>query len=376
LRGEVEKGTINHRERRIGQPCLKGRERLGGRLMMRRFVRFLLTLAIATCVDGGLAVAADPPCAFDRITLLPASFDPTGSQATPVGIGPIPQNVQADLTAAFELAPAFFQKQLCGLDGVFVTQGGDSWGFRNIADGKRYLAVSIALWKNGVPRYSEYEDLVVRRLLHGWSGPRHSKNTDEFADGPAVTVLALVAHEFGHILFYDTFVNPRGSAPNYAAFCDGKFFAGSWETLPHTPVIWRRYGEIAGLHKGDDVQINEIIAALPKPGAPDTRHAGRLLQRIFALAERGKPGGRWASLFAAFSPDEDFVETFKLFVLRNSAAPLQTLKIEIPIEGRIVTEDIPGQCNKRPVLMTKLGCFAKTYCPGATTDACGVVCPH
>jgi hypothetical protein len=51
---------------------------------------------------------------------------------------------------------------------------------------------------------------------------------------------------------------------------------------------------------------------------------GELLHRIYGI------GGHWASLFAAFSPDEDFVESFKLYVLANTV-PTTTQLASLPI---------------------------------------------
>jgi hypothetical protein len=315
--------------------------------------------------------AAVPACAFNNVTMVsPPNFDPTNANTTPNPGAPIPQYVQSDLTAALALAPPFFQKQLCGLDGIFIAASGDSWGFRNIKDGKRYLALSLNLWSSQkVPAFSAYENIVVHRLLKGWRGPNHPLKGDS-SDGAAVTVLAALAHEFGHILFYDTFVNPRGTAPKYGAFCGGNFFSQSWQSMPDVANVWRTYGDVVGTHKAGDVQIQEILNAVPPPGGPDIHGAGGLLNRIYSL----QGSGHWASFFAAFSPDEDFVETFKLFVLKNSGVRLQSLKMEIPIAGLIVTQDIPGTCSQRPVLASKLNCFAQTFCPGPTIDPCGAVC--
>jgi hypothetical protein len=322
-----------------------------------------------------VAAAPPPVCAFDRIAMVSATFDPRNANATPTPAGSIPAYVQNDLTAAFNLAPAFFKTQLCGLDGVFITPTGDSWGFRNIQDGKRYLALSMSLWKGGaVQTFSQYENGVVHRLLNGWTALNHPAKGDP-SDSPAVTVLAALAHEYGHILFYETFVNPRGSAPNYGAFCGGTFYSDSWQAMPTVPNIWRSYGDIVGTHKPDDVQVQEILNAVPKPGSPDTRGAGALLRRLYGLNGTNAPIGRWASFFASFSPDEDFVETFKLFVLKNSSAPLKSFKITIPVGGVLISEDIPGTCNQRSVLVKKLGCFAQKFCSGPTVDPCGVICP-
>jgi hypothetical protein len=305
----------------------------------------------------------------------PANFDPTNANDTPNPGAPIPQYTRSDLTAAFNLAPPFFQKQLCGLDGIFIVATGDSWGFRNIKDGKRYLALALNLWSSQkVPTFSAYENIVVHRLLNGWRAPNHPAGSGDPSDTPAVTVLAALAHEFGHILFYDTFVNPRGTAPNYGAFCAGTFFSQSWQSLPNVANVWRTYGDVVGTHKSDDVQVQDILNAVPRPGDPDRRDAGGLLRRLYGLRGTNAPIGRWASLFASFSPDEDFVETFKLFVLKNSGAKLRSLKMVIPVAGVIVTEDIPGTCSQRTALASKLSCFAQTFCPGPTIDPCGTVC--
>jgi len=341
----------------------------------------MIRAALALC--AGLVAAlcagiAEADCAFDRVTMLSSHFDPTNANATPIPGGPIPRYVQADLTAAFALAPPFFQQQLCGLDGVFIApQGQDSWGFRNIRDGRRYLALSLSLWKHGrAPSLSAYEDQVAQRLLHGWNGFWHIHKASP-DDAPAMTVLGALAHEFGHILFYDTFVNPRGSAPNYSAFCGGTFFAQSWRSLPPVAITWRSYGDVAGAHRSDDVQVQDILSALAAHRLAVRLGAARLLHRLLGLADQ-TGGGRWASVFAAFSPDEDFVETFKLFVLKNSKTPLQSLQLKIPLPDLVATEDIAGQCRQRPVLTAKLACFAQTFCGGGTADPCGEVCqaPH
>jgi hypothetical protein len=356
--------------------------------MIRSVLRLCAGMAIVLCLacipaqlkPGGIlairaAEAAPAACAFDNVGMLSPAFDPTNASQTPIPVGPIPGFIRTDLTAAYNLAPVFFQKQLCALDGVFIAPTGDSWGFRNIKDGKRYLALSLSLWQSGTaPSFSTYENGVVHRLLNNWTGLNHPPKNDP-SNMPVVTILAALAHEFGHILYYDTFVNPRGTAPNYGAFCGGGFYSESWQSVPNVANIWRTYGDVVGTHKPDDVQVQDILNAVPKPGQPDVRGAGALLRRLYGLQGTSPPIGRWASLFASFSPDEDFVETFKLFVLKNSKAPLTSFKINIPIIDTIIAEDIPGTCGQRSVLARKLNCFAQAMCSGPTTDPCGVVCP-
>ena len=69
------------------------------------------------------------------------------------------------------LAPAFFQRQLCALDGIYVPQGAP-WGFRNISNGKRYIAVSVQSWQGNplaaIP-LNQYENRIFSAGL-SWPG--------------------------------------------------------------------------------------------------------------------------------------------------------------------------------------------------------------
>ena len=338
-------------------------------------IRRALHLCLAVVAAVVLTERADA-CAYDAIHVLPSSFDPTGAATDPPTSTAAPTaNVQADITAALALAPQFFKTQLCNLDGIYVTQGPESWGYRNIANGKRYVALSASLWDASGPtkKYSKHQDEVAARLLKSWPGLGHNPGPNNAADTPAMAVLAALAHEFGHVLFYDTFVSPRGSAPTYTNpnFCGGTFFTDSWQILPATPIPWRAYGIPAGSHKSDDMQTSDLLAVLPPSGGSDYR-AGRKLDQIYSLTGTNSPRGRWASLFATFSPDEDFVETFKLFVMKNAAQPLASMPALYLVDGTFVTQDIPATCSQRPVLVKKLGCFAQKFCATQPApSACG-----
>jgi hypothetical protein len=61
---------------------------------------------------------------------------------------------------------------------------------------------------------------------------------------------------------------------------------------------------------------------------------------------------------ASFSPDEDFVETFQLFVLMHAKPPLQHLRVRIPgTRKQPYLDDIPFTFNQKPELVRKSGCF-------------------
>ena len=373
--------------------------------MIRSALLLSAGILVATALSCAPAVAPPPPppafiaawplasCDADSFanavqTVGPIPLTPT---ATPAPTGPVPANstMWQDLRAAFALAPPFLRARLCRLDGVFISQNSDSWGFRNYYTGAHYVAVTKDLWNGNAHAmpYQSFENRTLRQLLRGWTGPHHPAGGPDPND-PARTVLAALAHEYGHTLFYDTFVPVRGGPanwdPNFDQFCNdgrGNFFtsaAGTWDpNITDEPPAnrWRGLGDIASLHRTGDVQIRQIVDAVPAPGMPDTKDAGRKLARIYDPSSTLPPQGRWAGLFAAFSPQEDFVETFKLFVLRKAAAPLQSLPITIPIAGGPqFSADIPATCPARPALRRKLSCFQHALCGDKLADPCGTTC--
>jgi hypothetical protein len=211
--------------------------------MIRCALLIWVTLVVATCFGCALAPSPVPlsPIACAAITnvgVVPTSFDPTSATGTPPASGPAPANIQADLLAAYNAAPAYFQTQLCGLDGIFVTAGSQSWGYRNINDGRRYIAISMSLWSPSGPiTLDHYQNRVFGPPLSWRSSTDPSPPTYLPAtpnDG-TMTVLAALAHEFGHVFWSDTLVFPRGTNPHSSRFC----------ALPHArAVTFLRHSEI------------------------------------------------------------------------------------------------------------------------------------
>ena len=125
----------------------------------------------------------------------------------------------------------------------------------------------------------------------------------------------------------------------------------------------------------DDVDITKLVAALNKKKR-NYPEAGDLLHAIYSgqqLDGTNAQNGRWASALAAFSTDEDFVETFQLFVLMHAqtqpqvpvSGPLQNLRVIIygskkNVGGHVVpyADDVPATFNSKQELMRKSGCFS------------------
>jgi len=341
-------------------------------------IRSALRLCAAFVVMAGLLpIAHAVACAYDNVLVLPASFDPSSAMSDPPTTTERPAtHILADIAAALAIAPQFLKTQLCNLDGIYITREADSWGYRNIASGRRYIALTDSLWAGySANIYSEHEVRSFFRLTKHWEGPGYPVYNNP-ADTGAETVLAALSHEYGHVLFVETFVSPRGSTPNYTSpsFCGGQFFSESWQTLPTSPVPWRAYGATVGTHKPDDMQTTDLLDILPPTAGNDYR-AAHMLDRILGLNGTGAPIGRWAGLFATFSPEEDFVETFKLFVLKNSTPPLSSMPFGYYMDGNLVQQDIPGTCSQRTVLVKKLGCFAQKFCTTQPTPNACSRCP-
>jgi hypothetical protein len=347
----------------------------------------LSMLIFAAALAGpALFVGASPAtvaqvCSSGNLNNVPFVETPyaPATNATPTAQNrPVNNDVQTDLANAFAAAGPDFQYKLCGLDGIFIDPSGCadpgtvntydpttcnlsgalitgySWGLRtyppNPLPGKRYIGLSLGLWNNNNPStpnyywqcqpphvcappfslfYKAFLDAVVH--MPSPNSPYGSFSVtakpDTFAANPAMTVLAVLAHEFGHVYWFDSFV-PTPGGPFANNFCGGIFYpSGKWEgdavTLPFSNTSrFVLFGDILP-YTGSYV-----------PGLPGTLHSVH-------------SSGNWASALAAFSPDEDFVETFELSVLTK--AGLKVLR---------VSSDSIVPVPKGSWLDWKLGCFS------------------
>jgi hypothetical protein len=322
-------------------------------------------------------------------TTPPFSLPSSGFQ-NPPPIDPNPMNdanITQDLTDAFNAAPDFFKNQLCSLTGIYIDRTGCSrydpnscngpepadllWGFRAF-DGSgnsagEFIGTWLGLWQKGLqghaPIFSKFETGRLQALLN-WKSSNAPVYDFAQPDTPAMTVLAVLAHEVGHIFWYDAFVikpdgspNPGGPA-DFSGFCRGTFYGsvsggepGSWLVPPALPQSrWVSFGQPRNYHKTDDVDMTTLGFALAHGTFPE---AGDLLHGIYG----GIQNGRWASALASLSTDEDFVETFQLFVVMHANPPLQHSRVRIVGRIQRYLEDIPYTFNLKPELVRKSHCF-------------------
>jgi hypothetical protein len=320
------------------------------------------------------------------------------ADAPPLGLGmPIANTAFAPaLINAFQLSSPVFQDRLCALNTIFIngtacTDLGNcmlsSWGYRAARDRSTHIAISAGLWSQTCPDGTEsnpypyhcFESDLLAGLLTGlgWnpSGgapppPRYTGANPE-ADTFDMTILAALAHEVGHVRWYEA-INPSNPGRDYNPnlFCGGAFFVNSWQTpIRKIPPPWRGFGEW-------DKRFSHFKPPLITTIATDISSqnwpaAARDLDQLYHARQP------WTSFFAALSPDEDFVETYKLYVLTNAQSgsianegPLTSLSITF-VAGS--PEDIPSDygipdpsnlgvptITKKSVLANKAKCIAQS----------------
>jgi hypothetical protein len=233
----------------------------------------------------------------------------------------------------------------------------------------RIVALSTGLWNEA--SYSSYETDLTRSLLPSnvvvnYSNASYcsSPTVCNSIDTPTIALLAALAHEVGHIAWY--FQVPSSSP---TSFCGGNFFTGWVASTVTPPPQWRDLlsaaardqirsngnGKWPYVHQPHSPQIDSI----DHPG-PGDQAAGK---SVYALLYNGTPPSYpqpWASFFAALSPDEDFVETYKFAVLTTAAVPLNSVAIAVQGYGTAnIAQDYSA--GNRPDLTTKVGCVSISF---------------
>jgi hypothetical protein len=294
----------------------------------------------------------------------PGITPPATSSSSPDG-----HDYAVDLGHVFDAASPSpdFQNALCTLDAVYINAVPcptrtecfqNSWGWRQsvpTTPNGRIVALSIGLWDEN--KYTKYETDLTRSILPpSGSGVSYScSSSDSYCksiDNLTTALLAALAHEVGHIAWYVEVSSVLG--PDY--FCNQDFFGTSWYWGVQRPPVWRALStptqrstldEWRNIHKK-----LPHISQIDNPGSGDDPK-----QFIYELLDKSQP---WASLFAAVSPDEDFVETYKFEVLMTAYPNLTSVKIKVPSVG---DADIVGdyRAGSKQDLNTKVGCVSLSF---------------
>jgi hypothetical protein len=323
--------------------------------MIRNALLLCAGILVATALACAPAVAPPPPPPITVATVdcsspgnfansvqrLGANFvpDPLAPPGNvPPSNGPIVNpRITTDLANAFALAPPNFLRELCGTSGnpavsLFVqdcpaapgicTVG--SWGYRQRATGARFIALSAGLWQGGAAAlpYPGFETAVIDNLV---GVPGLASYVSASNDSPEMTVLAVLAHELGHILFWNrSAINHPCPTPPPGA--DPIFWRIAWSRAVGPPPFHNFGVQNPGDQRIRGPSKDDVRANAGNPGA-----ARALLRQIYS--------GDWAGLLANVAPDEDLIETYKLFMLNTAnnvgRGPLTSLVFNIPGIGPV-----------------------------------------
>jgi hypothetical protein len=317
---------------------------------------------------------------------------PQPANATPVVGTPYAQALQN----AFQLAPQAFRDRLCGLTGIYVNGPAicsslsdcieNSWGFRVWQNfplmPQTYVAITAGLWNLSCPGASPGSAYIYHcfetNLLNKVAGTDASQyfqygSANTPADNFDMTILAALAHEVAHAQWYRVMApNGPGILGYTPGFCGSPdFFSYSWKERPvHKPPVWRLFLTLDKRNHNFGPPDHHLVAPQTKAvdnavNANNLGHAADFLEQLY------RPGQPWASYFGSISPDEDFVETYKFYVLTNvKTVPglvdphgvLEGPLTSLPIVLNGIKHDIPTDYlvvpTNKPSLFSKIQCIA------------------
>jgi hypothetical protein len=285
---------------------------------------------------------------------------------------------------------------LCGLTAVYIDPSNTfSWGFRDRSTPQnRYIGLSQQyLWGSAgttsPPIYSQFETNLLAQVMAGLQMPwpqspplpapqfpnpptfSTAYNDQTPVDVPAMTVLAALAHEFGHVLWYDLIKASNGDQYDPTQFCQNtgtQFFKNSWYRVSR-PSPWVGFVTPSDDHATGVTKLVYLQNAL-NSNPPDFTAAARLLNSLYANENNGNKSGVWGSLFGAISPEEDFAETFKMYIMTrddtNNGQPVTSMALNIfsqPGNSPKYTPDLyfdiysNGNKHKKQELARKITCI-------------------
>lgn len=312
-----------------------------------------------------------------KVSKLSTGFNPVLA-AAPLpanNMGPVTQqdSYYNTLTNAFDAAPDFFKDNLCGLDAVYIVQNtcngtctpadliNNSFGMRayQTTGAPRYIATSVQLLLNPTLTLSSYETQRLIYLLQNLSTEAsawpHPPTYQAAPDTLVYSVLAAFAHEYGHVLWYGSFVSQPGkNIDRLTIYCQGKnkfnsFYPnGYWDQVTLSFNRWISFAQRQNNYHIP--HLNQLKNQLDQhhffPQADKALHD--------ALADKGV-----ADLLSVFSSNEDFVTAYELHVLKE--AQLTMLSVQMyDNSGAVVpsdTVDILGKLSSGTDLSEKVKCF-------------------
>jgi hypothetical protein len=224
----------------------------------------------------------------------------------------VAQNQKDLLARAYSRAPFYVRARLCRLTQLYLTEAPEeSYGFWVPEDlhsgGDVFIFLSDSSLNDSL---ADGENKILHHLYGAAAGLPSFETPPgwPFWNSPEWNVLAVLAHELGHVLLADT--NADGTAAR-------RYRPRQWRPSPPPQSTcfehdflqnpWNR--DVFHNHMRRWVKFGDQNNNLPNP--PKSSEIENLYN-----------SGKFVSVFAAWSPEEDFVETFKIRALRDALAAL------------------------------------------------------
>jgi hypothetical protein len=271
------------------------------------------------------------------------------------------------LQKAFDLSTVKVQRDLCELQNIFVSNFTSySWGFWENDDqdprNRSYIGISYAALQ-ATETFDDRENFFLMALINNANHWEHDRpaHRSTFNGSPnsqdvrGLALISLIAHELAHIHWYKH--NRKRGFASTQCYRD-KFLHVSWK--PGTEGMLRRF-----------VRFGDEGAFEHKPGAPTVPHlrdvnssvdAGNYdtaSRQIYETVTQG-----FATLFGGVSPEEDFVETYRLLAIKNAKVPgsasplLSSVRLNLPSSSQTV--DVLQRLSSDVTLREKADCIGTT----------------
>jgi hypothetical protein len=234
-----------------------------------------------------------------------------------------------------------------------------------------YIAIPGSLWSGGNSTHAmplaTYEQTVLSYFVQhagnsSW-GPTYPLPTISSTppDNYWAAVLAALSHELGHVKLHYT-IHPNATwGRNYKFdalqscstgtssidFFSGWFYGNNQKKL-FPKDTWRQFADRQSDDNGAvvDHSMAPYLAPPNKPNFADPLNdPNQLLYTLYTGSNQP-----WASFWGAWSPDEDFVETYVLYALKPNA------NLNINIYGNASYDIIKGISGKS-ALLGKINCI-------------------
>jgi hypothetical protein len=311
----------------------------------------------------------------------------------------------SDLRTAFETAPDYLAEKLCTLTQfVFIDpQSYDrapyGWSYWEVngapqgpqADGTgRYIAVVQSVWNPPGLTLAGLEQLVFTKVLNIAPG---SVFGDVTTSPPSVArldgrpdplfLVAILAREIGLMINFQYDVTTRKDDGVANRICNGNTFQSiSWKPI-------KPFSEKGHIHLlGEEVDPAFVVPRQRVARPSDIRRlydnvfpqdfpaAAAALAQIYGVAaarpQRARRAGQagaveWANMLATATPDDDFVETYRMVALQD--AGVTALNVTFLTRPQTTSADVIANLDGSPLssdgspLSSKVSCVRSNFAP-------------